>query len=356
MKNGSTAVNRQRLASLDALRGVAVLLMITQHVSFWISAEPFHGWVLQSTGALGGLAAPLFLTLSGAGAVLLSERRNHADRLLAIRGLMIILFGYAMNILTPSWFSTGSWYVLHMIGAALLMTPLLRRGSDNALIVLIVAVMVTTGLLQSLMGTPFRMYNDHMAAPVQLGGVVRYALVEGFFPVFPWIAFFIAGLLAGRWLIAGQLDRIRKMSLVLLGIAGILSAAYLVGVDFARSEPWVRYFRIQSSFYSALAPLSLLLIGVSLLLIGSFSNLEKRSYFRSNHVLVCLGRASLTFLIVHVVVIRESAVYFNFWKTLPAFGTLFVTAAILMLFSLIALGWRKVEFKYGFEWLLRKFA
>jgi uncharacterized membrane protein len=354
MKNASKSSKTQRLTSLDALRGVAVLLMIMQHVTFWISAEPNSSWVIQSTGLLGGLAAPLFIALAGTGAALMSERLQTADRLMRIRGMLIIGFGYLMNVLTPHWFSQGSWYVLHMIGAALLLAPWLRRISDGGLILVMAVLMVVTGLLQSFLGTPYRLFNEHMGAPVQLAGLLRYALVEGFFPVFPWLAFFIAGLLAGRWLIDGRSSKILGSGALLVGIGMILAGAYASGVDFARSEPWVRYFRVQASFYSALAPLSLMLMGAALLLIASFSALQKKITFRPSNVLVCLGRASLTFLIVHVAVIRESAVHLDFWKVLPALPTLVVTAAVLIFFSLAAKAWRRIEFRYGFEWLLRR--
>jgi uncharacterized membrane protein len=355
MKKAAIPSNTLRLAGLDALRGLAVLLMITQHVTFWISSEPSFGWVIQTTGALGGLAAPLFVTLSGVGAVLMAERRSAVDRLLCIRGVLIIGFGYLMNLLTPHWFSPGSWYVLHMIGAALLLAPWLRRLPERGLILAMVAILTATGLLQSYLGMPFRLFNEHMGAPVGLAGIVRYALVDGFFPVFPWLSFFIAGLLAGRWLSGGRPEKILRFGALLTGMGVILSAVYFTGADFVHSEPWVRYFRLQSSFYAALAPLSLMLSGAALLLIVVFSALHKKVTLRSSNVLVCLGRASLTFLIVHVAVIRESAVFFDFWKILPAFPTFLVTAAVLLFFSLAAVAWRRIDYKYGFEWLLRRF-
>jgi peptidoglycan/LPS O-acetylase OafA/YrhL len=131
----------------------------------------------------------------------------------------------------------------------------------------------------------------------------------------------------------------------------ILSAIYFSGAGFTRSEPWVRWFRLQSTFYSALAPLSLLLMGASLLLIAA---MQKKPAFRPSSVLVALGRASLTFLIVHVVVIREAAVRLEFWKTWPALPTLAGTAAVLVFFALAAAAWRTIEYRYGFEWLLRR--
>jgi hypothetical protein len=44
----------------------------------------------------------------------------------------------------------------------------------------------------------------------------------------------------------------------------VLAVTYWIGPDFAHCEPWVRYFRPQSSFYAALTPLSLFLMALSL--------------------------------------------------------------------------------------------
>lgn len=344
----------QRIGFIDALRGVAVLFMIAQHVSLWVCAQSHGSVFILMTGALGGLSAPFFVTLSGMGAILLSERRHRPDHLLVIRGGMIMGLGYVMNLLTPHWFSMGSWYVLHMIGAALIAAPLLRRLSDSGLILLLFIVLAVTGMFQNYLDTPFRLFNRHMAAPVDLTGVVRYALAEGYFPIFPWIAFFMAGLLTGRWLMAGRLDKARRLSFLFLVIMAVLAVTYFVGPDFARSGPLVRYFRLQLSFYSALTPLSLFLMAVSLLFIIGFFRLDQKYGFGQSHVLVCLGRVSLTFLIVHVSVIKESAFYFGFWKTLSESGSIVVTLAILVFFALAAKLWQRHYYKYGFEWLLRK--
>jgi uncharacterized membrane protein len=348
------STEHQRLAFIDALRGLAVLLMIAQHVSLWVCAQPRGSVLILITGALGGLAAPIFITLSGVGAALLSTRSNRPDLLLAARGGMIVGFGYALNVLAPHWFSPGSWYVLHLIGTALIMAPLLRRLNDTGLIVLLFGVLAVAGMLQNHLDTPLRLFNRHMAAPVGLKGVARYALAEGFFPLFPWIAFFISGLLTGRWLKERRPDKVRRLAAGFLLIMGVLAAAYSIGPDFVRSGPWMRYFKLQLSFYSALTPLSLLLMAASLLSIIGFARFDQIRGFGQSQVLVCLGRVSLTFLVVHIVVIRGSALWFGFWKSLTQSGALLATLAILVLFALAAKVWQRYHYAFGLEWLMRK--
>lgn len=344
----------QRLAFIDALRGLAVLLMMAQHVSLWVCARSRGSLFVLMAGALGGISAPIFITLSGVGATLLSNRRNRPDLLLATRGGMILAFGYGLNLLTPHWFAPGSWYVLHMLGTALIAAPLLRRLSDTGLILLLVIVLVATGMLQNHLDTPFRLFNRHMAAPVGLTGVARYALAEGFFPIFPWIAFFLAGLLAGRWLKDNRLDKTRRLAAGFLLMMAALALTDAIGADVTRSEPLVRFFRLQLSFFSALTPLSLFLMALALLFILGFLRLDQTYGFRQSHVLVCLGRVSLTVLIVHISVIRESAVYFGYWKTLTQTGGLVATLAILAGFALAAKVWQRYHYRFGFEWLLRR--
>jgi uncharacterized membrane protein len=116
----------------------------------------------------------------------------------------------------------------------------------------------------------------------------------------------------------------------------------------------VRYFRLQPSFYAALTPLSLFLMALSLFFIIGFYRLDEQYGFGQSHVLVCLGRVSLTFLMVHIVVLRESALYLGYWKTLTEIGTLFATLTILVCFALIAGVWQRYQYLFGFEWLLRK--
>jgi uncharacterized membrane protein len=347
----------QRWLDIDALRGLAVLLMITQHVAYWlVSSGHRNHWVVLFTGALGGMAAPIFVLLAGVGVVLTAQRHDASDRLLVLRGATIIGFGYLMNFLTPHWFSMGSWYVLHLIGIALISAPLLRRVSTPWLLALLAVVLVATILIQNHLDTPFRLFNDDMAAPKKPGGVLRFAVAEGFFPIFPWLAFFMAGIAAGRWKLVGQTQYIWRLAAVMIALLAVLTGLFAAGVDVARDSKWIRFFLFKSTFYPALTPITLLLISVALLFVYVFGRIERRFSFGSSHALVCLGRASLTFLILHVAIIRESAYYFGFWKSLPALATLIIVALLLIGFSLAAIAWRKIQFKYGAEWLLRKIA
>ena len=201
-----------RLLSLDALRGVAVILMMTQHLGVWLwqVEEPHRGVIAQAPvymaiNGLGGLAAPIFITLAGAGTSLMAARSaagRGLDGTLLRRGLALMGFGYLLNWLTPSWFSLGTWFVLHMMGLAIATAPLWRRLGERALLAAEPVILLLTVAVQSFLGTPALLDNPRMRDTSLPGGPLRLALAEGQFPVLPWLALFLVGMVIGRWLVA----------------------------------------------------------------------------------------------------------------------------------------------------------
>src|SRR5690349_4071162 len=95
---------KPRLLGLDALRGIAVFLMIEQHLGVWLWHGPARGETLEHDylglmifNALGGGAAPAFVTLAGIGSSLLVTARllrdQNPDKTLAMRGIAVLGFG-----------------------------------------------------------------------------------------------------------------------------------------------------------------------------------------------------------------------------------------------------------------------
>ena len=66
-----------RILALDALRGLAVLLMVHQHLGVWLWEHSGRNYTLNiseyswyvNLNLLGALAAPVFIMLAGAGTV-----------------------------------------------------------------------------------------------------------------------------------------------------------------------------------------------------------------------------------------------------------------------------------------------
>lgn len=350
----------RRILAFDALRGIAVFLMIEQHVGIWLWQGPGRGQtqadfpLLVGFNALGGMAAPLFVTLAGMGSALMAAVGGpRTDVLLVRRGLVLMLFGLALNFLTPSWFSWGSWFVLHMMGFAMALGPVWRRLPTPALLLSCGAVLVGTVAAQLWLDTPIPLHNERMEDTSLPGGPLRLALAEGQFPILPWLCFYLAGFVAGRWVHAGRIDRVVVLGLGFAATAGVGRALLASGVG----HPWVtRGFELHLGFYPASVAIVGLLLGGALLLVALVAWLETRRPIGEDNPLVTLGRASLTLLMLHVVLFRELSRPVHCWRNLPADVTLAVIFAFVLLAAVGTRLWQRLAYRGGAEWLLRKLA
>lgn len=209
----SAKVNK-RITGLDLLRGIAVILMVQQHTGFWfwnnqgsMSSSMNDYPLMVIVNGLGGMAAPLFITLAGIGAALMLSAGASAKIMLK-RGAVIILFGYLLNMLTPAWFSPGSWYVLHLIGSGIIISPLLIKGSSRLLFIISLICIAASAALLTYFDLPRYFSNEDMAAFKNFYDILLLASAAGNFPLFPWLALFISGLICGRWIIAGEYNNI----------------------------------------------------------------------------------------------------------------------------------------------------
>jgi len=352
------------MLGLDALRGVAVFLMIEQHLGVWLWRGPNPGEqlsdypVLLVFNALGGGAAPAFVTLAGIGASLLAGKRERPDATLVLRGIVVLGFGYLLSFLTPSWFSWQSWFVLHLMGLGMLVTPALRRLPSSALLGLGLATLAVTGVVQAKLGVPLVLDNPYMSgraanSPTQWTAL-RIAVAEGQFPIFPWFSFYLAGLLAGRWIAKDELGRVA-------GLAGAALGVGLVGVGLrslgaAPDTALGRSTALRVPFFPASPTLVALLLGAVLLGIAGVMAWDRRRPMSERHLLVTLGRASLTLLIVHVWLFREATRPLGAWQSLEVGQALAVLLGFLALATAGSWLWQRVGYRYGAEWLLRKLA
>jgi len=355
-----------RMLALDALRGLAVFLMMEQHIGVWlweghVSPSQFLKYpVFVGFNALGGGAAPLFITLAGVGGVLFSASRSRKgwssgtiDLTLIKRGLAVMGFGYLLNVLTPSWFSPMSWFVLHLMGAAMLLGPIWRRLPTTALLAIAAAILVATTGIQDWLDTPARLGNSRMRDTTMAGGALRLALAEGQFPFFPWLALFLGGTATGRWLREQNLRAIRQLGGFGVVVGGALAAAW--GLGLTGDGLLMRAGRFNGTFYPCSPSYILLVGGLVQLGIAGLVGYEQRKGMRPG-LWVSLGRASLTLLLVHVVVFREISRDYGFWSALEAGPAFAGTLAAIAAAAILAWLWGKVGYRFGAEWVLRKVA
>ncbi len=176
-----------RLWEIDALRGSAILLMISFHIAFDLA----YFWqynIHYDTGLFyveGRLAAILFLGVSGASSALAKPRLK--------RTASIVFWALMITILTY-WLSPENYVrfgILHLIACCLLITPLLDKLSDKQLLLLTLGILVLAPLVKVLPAESGLLLPLGIRTP-------DFASFD-YYPLFPWSSCFIAGHLGIHW-------------------------------------------------------------------------------------------------------------------------------------------------------------
>jgi hypothetical protein len=337
--------------------------MIEQHVGIWVWRGVDRGKTifdyphLVGFNALGGMAAPLFVTLAGVGSALfIAADRPRKDVTMIRRGVVLMLFGLVLNMLSPSWFSWGSWFVLHMMGFAMALTPIWRRLPNWGLLLGCAAVMLATPLVQDWLRTPMSLSNARMRDVTMPGGPLRLALAEGQFPILPWLTFYLAGTLAGRFISRGKPTWIALLGLSFMAVGGLGHALYKAGALPVSKALARRAFGLHLGFFPASVAIATLLLGGALLLIALVVGFERKYSLSDNNPMVTLGRASLTLLMIHVPLFRDLSRPIGLWRGLSAEMALVTIFVFFGLAAVLTRIWQRAGYKYGAEWALRKLA
>ncbi len=355
----------RRLTTLDALRGLSVFAMIEQHVGIWLWRGPDPGLTrldypgLVAFNAGSAIGAPMFYVLSGVGTALLCARTRgtarELDGALVRRGLALYGFGMLVNLLTPSWFSWGSFFALHMMGVGIMLAPLWRRMSSGALLGVVAIVLAATPLVQAWVDTPAELTNPEMRDVSQPGGALRLAFIGSQYSLLPWLSTFVVGFWAGRAL---ERDRLRSIVVVGVGLFAVGAVGHLLVRLTGASEPdllW-RAFRLALGWFPPSVAIVVLLTGPTLWILVAAVRWQRRRPLAPDHALVVLGRISLTVFVVHAPLFRELSRPLGLWSALSPGPTFAVIAAFTIACLVLGKWWARHDYRYGAEWLMRRIA
>jgi uncharacterized membrane protein len=312
----------ERVRGLDLMRGIVIVLMVIDHVRWFLSSARFDPTdPTQTTVALfftrwvTHFCAPAFMLLAGAGAYLSLGRgrtRGELSWFLLTRGLWLILlevtvarFGWQFNFdygytgLLVFW--ALGWSMIALAGLVRLPLPWVA-----AIGLLMIA---THNLFDGVEAARSWLWTIlHQPGPLMLRpGVAVFVL----YPLVPWIGVMAAGYAFG-W--PATLPPARRDRIYLrLGVA--LTAAFVVlrlGNVYGDPSPWSAQetsWRTALSFLNTTKyPASLLFLLMTLgPAVAALPWLE-RSRGRAADVLLTFGRVPLFFWLLHVPLIHLVAV------------------------------------------------
>jgi uncharacterized membrane protein len=307
---------RSRSHAIDALRGAAIVTMFAANLAGPCLLPPHPLWLR----VYGSFAAPTFVVL--AGMMTSMSNRPAPLRKLLQRSLLLLLLAAGIDLLCWGIDPFETFDVLYLLGLALPIAGICLRLQLWLHLLIAIAIVVVTPWLHRAVGYG-PLLPDHLAYPWPAW---RRLLVDGWFPVFPWLGVALLGGVAGR---LNPLAETRRRWLAPLGAALVALGGlgwWLFPPTLVTRMGYSELFYPPSPQYLAIA------LGAVLLVLKLFDALERRF---SLTWLVVLGRASLIMYVTHVALI---AFVLDEWfegQTLPAYLGLYGAMGV----SLWSLAW-----------------
>lgn len=320
LSTGDSTSPRPRIRSIDALRGLVMLLMLVDHSREFFYAQvpvadplgPETPTALFLTRLTAHFCAPVFVLLTGLGAWLYAEKRGGAaaaSDFLWKRGLFLVVL--ELTVVNVAWgfdLTPPMLYlqVIWAIGLAMLALALLAHLPRPLLIVLGLAIMLGHNLLDGVHVARepghalWAVLHERTVFDLPWGQRLRIS-----YPLLPWIGVIALGYALGPWFAATRDGAARRRRLVQLGLGAlalfVLLRATNVYGDLHRWQAGADGLSTALQFvnltkYPPSADFVLATLGVGLIVLAAFERLPDRL----TALLAVLGGAPLFFYLLHL--------------------------------------------------------
>jgi uncharacterized membrane protein len=303
-----------RLASVDLLRGLVMVLMAIDHVRVYAGVPPggpepavfFTRWVTH-------FCAPTFVFLAGASAYLAARSTRELSRLLVTRGLWLVLL--ELTLIHLSWTFNPDWSREQMAGviwaigwcmvlmAALVWLPVKVVGATG-LVVIAAHNLIPAPVTDDIAPLLSILYYGMARGPIDLGGGWSFSVL---YSIVPWIGVMAAGFAFGQILRLEPARRDRiclALGLGAIGLFILLRALHLYGDPRAFESgdgavPTLLSF-LQTTKYPASLQFLLMTLGPVIALIP----LAERARGALVRAIAVFGRVPFFYYLLHIPLIH----------------------------------------------------
>ena len=316
----------KRLLSIDALRGLVILLMLLDHVreTFFLHrqvSDPMNVDItdpaLFFSRTLAHLCAPVFVLLTGLSAFLYGEKyqgKRDVSAFLFKRGLFLVVLEFTLvNFAWTFQFPPSVIYmqVIWAIGVSMIALAALVWLPRSLLLVLGLVIVAGHNLLDtlhfpvdSMMHIPWAILHDR--GWIEFSDNLR---LRTSYPVLPWIGVIALGYCMGPWFARSAPADVRQRYLLLAGTVALLGFVVLRLLNGYGEAPWVSHDgftqSLMSFFNITKYPPSLLFLaltlGAGLLLLLGFERAGQRKWIAT---LAVFGAAPMFFYLLHLYVLK----------------------------------------------------
>jgi uncharacterized membrane protein len=318
-EGGASVAAGQRLTSVDALRGLVMVIMALDHARdfFHVGAMSFSPEDLSRTTPflfftrwVTHICAPVFMFLAGTGAFLRLERRAskaHLSWFLVTRGLWLVLVELTIMRLAMNFTADMRLPVLVLVltalGLSMVALAALIHLPFRVLAGVSLAIVALHNLLDGIQPARFGEFAPvwtllHQQGVVRQGEMIFVVA----YPVLPWIGVMAAGFCAGR--VYRQPEAIRRRVFLTTGVAliALFLAVRTLNV-YGDPQPWSPQASpvltllsfLRTTKYPPSLAFILMTLGPALLLLAWFD----RRRFGADHLLVAIGRVPFFYYVAH---------------------------------------------------------
>lgn len=313
---------KERLLGIDALRGIAIIVMALDHAASFVStslqAESYGGqpailenWTHWVSGLFTNLAAPTFWFLSGVSlAFFIASRRRRGEpswtttRFLLTRGSVLILLD--LTICRWAWAGQGPYLqVLLSIGLSLALISVVRLLPLRVLLGLGLTLLFSYQLLLPIIAPHFSQTDNFWLALLLAYSTKTDPAVE--YSLFGWFSLMLLGFVLGHYMSLPALRRAQTWVTIGLALLSVWFILRLIG-GFGDLTPYSAYtdaqwyhFLIMNKTPPSLTYLTFNL-GIAALVLAMFFNWPNWLGHPFVRWLAITGQVSLFFFVAHIVV------------------------------------------------------
>jgi uncharacterized membrane protein len=314
-----------RLASVDILRGMVMVIMVLDHVretffQHFQVTDPMNARTVMpalfATRLLSQICAPVFVALTGLSAWLFGQKHSlgETSAFLAKRGLFLIaleftLVSFAWSGKIPP--ETIWLQVIWVLGLCMIILAGLIHLPRGALVAVGVLIIGGHNLLDPIRLAPGDAWYIpwailHQRAAFEVAGIT----VKTTYPLLPWIGAIALGYAIGPWFAKSIKPALRQRRLIILGLALLITFVVLRTMNIYGDKPW--FIVPDSSLRTVMSYLALtkyppsLLFLLSTLGLGSvlLALFEKHGSGKISEWLSVLGGAPMFFYLLHLYILQ----------------------------------------------------
>ena len=336
-----TLVEKPRLASIDILRGLVMVIMALDHVR-----DFFHEGALFSdptnmatttpalffTRWITHYCAPIFVFLAGVSICISGQRKSKQElsMFLLSRGLWLILLEVVVvrfGILFNFYYDLTFFQVIWVIGASMVCMAGLIHAKNNVVLALGLVIVFGHNAIDGIQLSENHPFYGLWVLLLQRGLVTLTAQnsIMVLYPLVPWLGIMILGYSVGRLYTELSPER-RQSILIKLGAAALLLFILLRAINvYGDPAPWSQQknflFTVMSFLNCSKYPVSLLYtlmtIGPALIALGLLERTGKMPAFS---FLAVFGRVPLFYYVIHFYIIHFVALLCFMNKTGKSFS------------------------------------